>query len=131
MSNMDLPLRKKPFKAYTELPTQFSALPEFVTTDINEELLFASKFFENHQIDDKHLYWMGLALKKEIGWVVLAFHYFGIVPDYHYRHLTHNYGGIYVRHTLSYGSVKLNTEWVENPMKIFEECWSVKNEYAV
>lgn len=84
--------------------------------------MFASKFFENLQIEDDKIYWMGLALQKEVGWIVLSFHYFGIVPDVNYRHL------IYKRKNcktdcLDTYSVKLNDEWKENPLKLFKEFW--------
>lgn len=122
MSNMDLSLRKKPFKAYTKLPTQLSNSLDFVTTDVNEELLFASKFFENLQMEDDKIYWMGLALQKEVGWVALSYHYFGIIPDTCYRHL------IFKRKNcktdcLDQYSVKLSDEWKENPLKLFKEFW--------
>lgn len=93
-----------------------------MTTDVNEELLFASKFFENLQIEDDKIYWMGLALQKEVGWIVLCYHYFGIVPDRNYRHL------IYKRKNdpspcLDTNIVKLNDEWKDNPLKLFVEFW--------
>lgn len=84
--------------------------------------MFASKFFENLQIEDDKIYWMGLALQKEVGWVALSYHYFGIIPDRLYINLVFKRKNNKSK-CLDQYSVKLNNEWKENPLKLFKEFW--------
>lgn len=90
---------------------------------IDEEVKFASKFFENIQLKDGVFYWMGDVAPKNIGWIVSAFYYFNIPVGSTHQSLIYETGV-----NFNIKNVKINKEWKEDPMKLFEFFWRENND---
>lgn len=111
---------------------------------IDEECKFASKFFGNLNIHDNVCYWMGEALPKEIAWLIVAHHYFGIKISDYYSDLVYNRKKfIYIptnteimkkneiekeNFVFNVSNIKINQEWVKNKMDAFNYFWVENND---